>query len=406
MATGEIFTAPVEQIGAGGAGVARHEGRPVFIGLTAPGDLITARIVREHSGWAQGELVEIIEPSPKRTNPACPLYGICGGCSLQHLAYEAQLEAKAAILKDALRRIGGLTAPPEPHVHSGPPWEYRNRVQFHRILPFQRKSAGGIGNGGKIRTGFKSRKSDEVIPIPDCPIADPGIRELLRSGSIISPPDRDRFTLYSCSGLVLQEGRQTRGKVKILGRDLTMDAGVFFQSNAVMLEALIGDLIKIAAQADLGRPMADIYCGVGTFAFFLQENFPRIDLVEENKTALTLARENVRNPANGYFAITDNAWIKLKEGRGQTESYGLIVVDPPRQGLSPPMRRWLSSLAAQNTAPAPLLAYVSCDPATLARDSRELIAGGYELAELGLYDFYPQTAHIESLALFRKNTHG
>jgi 23S rRNA (uracil1939-C5)-methyltransferase len=388
MATGEIFTAQVEQIGAGGAGLARLAGRPVFIGLTAPGDLVAARIVAEHKGWARGELVEIIEPSPRRVSPACPLYARCGGCSLQHLAYQDQLEAKTAILKGACARIGGIRGAPEPRAHPGPPWEYRNRVQFHRI------------STGNRRIGFKSHKSNEVIPVPDCPIADPGIRGLLRAGAIIPPPDQERFTLYARGSLVLQEGRQTRGTVTIRSRELTMDAGVFFQGNAVMLEALIGDLIDIAAQADASRPMVDIYCGVGTFAFFLKELFPRVDLVEENKTALALARENVRGAANGYFALTDELWVKMKEGGRQTEPYGLIVADPPRQGLSPAMRRWLSSLAAQKDPP--LLAYVSCDPATLARDSRELIAGGYELADLRLYDFYPQTAHIESLALFRK----
>jgi 23S rRNA (uracil1939-C5)-methyltransferase len=259
-------------------------------------------------------------------------------------------------------------------------------------------------SGGKYRTGFKSHNSEGLIPIPDCPIADPGIRELLRAGDISPPPGRNRFTLYSRCGLVLQEGRRTRGKVQIRGRDLTMDAGVFFQSNALMLEELIGDLINSASGADSAQPMADIYCGVGTFAFFLKDTFSRIDLVEENKTALALARENVPGEAKGYFALTDDQWVKMKgpvrrngpeTGAG---SYGFIVADPPRQGLSPAMGRWLS----QSTVP--LLAYVSCDPATLARDSRELGKGGYELAELRLYDFYPQTAHIESLALFKRNT--
>jgi 23S rRNA (uracil1939-C5)-methyltransferase len=227
----------------------------------------------------------------------------------------------------------------------------------------------------------------------DCPVADPRIRELLRSGALIPPPGRDRFTLYARGGLLLQEG--TRGRVKIRGRELTMDAALFFQSNGTMQEALIGDIIKVAAEADTPRAMADIYCGVGVFAFFLKDFFPRIDLVEENKAAMALARENVRGDANGYFALTGDAWIK-----GLSHDYGFIVIDPPRQGLSPAMRRWISQ---SNT---PLVAYVSCDPATLARDSRELRAGGYELSELRFYDFYPQTAHIESLALFTKDLHG
>ncbi|MDR2662197.1 MAG: methyltransferase, partial [Treponema sp.] len=167
---------------------------------------------------------------------------------------------------------------------------------------------------------------------------------------------------------------------------------LFFQSNASLLERLIGDLLALAGEADRSRPLADIYCGVGTFAFFLKDSFPRIDLVEENRAALALARENIGAGENNYFALKDEQWARDRS-RG---SYGLIVADPPRQGLSPAMRAWLAG------ADAPILAYVSCDSATLARDSRELLAGGWSLRELGLYDFYPQTAHIESLAVFQK----
>jgi 23S rRNA (uracil1939-C5)-methyltransferase len=159
-----------------------------------------------------------------------------------------------------------------------------------------------------------------------------------------------------------------------------------------MLERLIGDLLGLAGDADTSRPLADIYCGVGTFAFFLKGIFPRIDLVEENRAALALARENLRDGENAYFALKDEQWARGRK-RGD---YGFIVADPPRQGLSPAMRVWLAQ------ADAPILAYVSCDSATLARDSRELLAGGWKLEELWLYDFYPQTAHIESLAVFKK----
>jgi 23S rRNA (uracil1939-C5)-methyltransferase len=159
-----------------------------------------------------------------------------------------------------------------------------------------------------------------------------------------------------------------------------------------MLERLIGDLLTLAGEADRSRPLADIYCGVGTFAFFLKGLFPRIDLVEENRAALALARENVQGRENSYFAMKDEQWARGRK-RG---SYGLILIDPPRQGLSPAMRSWLAG------SEAPVLAYLSCDSATLARDSRELLAGGWSLEKLGLYDFYPQSAHIESLAVFKK----
>jgi 23S rRNA (uracil1939-C5)-methyltransferase len=194
--------------------------------------------------------------------------------------------------------------------------------------------------------------------------------------------------------------------VAIRGRKLTLDAGVFFQSNAAMLEALIPDLLAAAEQADTSLPMADIYCGVGTFAAFLQEKFSRIDLVEENTAALTLARENVRGGGRRFFAQKDEAWVRglTSAGTGKAGStgmkseagspYGFAVADPPRQGFSPAVRHWLVEEGP------PILAYVSCDPATLARDSGVLCRGGYRLETLTFYDFYPQTAHVESLAVF------
>jgi 23S rRNA (uracil1939-C5)-methyltransferase len=175
-----------------------------------------------------------------------------------------------------------------------------------------------------------------------------------------------------------------------------MDAGVFFQSNGIALEALIPELREAAEEADPSLPMADIYCGVGTFAAFLGDLFPRIDLVEENRRALSLARENSPPDKCRLFPQRADQWL----GRGGTgkrpgkASYGFIVLDPPRQGLSGPLRQWLIREGP------PVLAYVSCDPATLARDSGELCRGGYGLKKLSFHDFYPQTAHIEALAVF------
>jgi 23S rRNA (uracil1939-C5)-methyltransferase len=177
-----------------------------------------------------------------------------------------------------------------------------------------------------------------------------------------------------------------------------LEAGCFFQSNAGALELLIADLLRVVDGADPALPAADLYCGVGTFAAFLARRFSRIDLMERDRRALGLARRNVESDGAEFFALEDNRWVETR--KPAAPGYGFIVTDPPRQGLSPAMGRWLAGSGC------PLLAYVSCDPATLARDSRLLRAGGYRLAELRLYDFYPQTAHIESLALFRKDGGG
>jgi 23S rRNA (uracil1939-C5)-methyltransferase len=391
MAMGEMVRGQVGHIAAGGAGILTVQGKRIFMDLTAPGDTVIGRITGESRHWARAELAELVRASPLRASPQCPLYGICGGCSLQHLHYEAQIAEKTRILRDAFTRLGGIPLPgADPAFVPSPPWEYRNRIQLHRI---------GAGTAAAAM-GFKARKSDAIIPVRDCPVADPGLRAVLQEDAALAPPGRDRFTLYGRGDTLVSEGSvrgktTRRGTVRILGKEIRMDAGVFFQSNGVMLERLIADLLPIAAGADTSRPMADLYCGVGTFAAFLGEGFPRTDLVEENPEAIVLARENTRGMETRLFAQTGDLWVKgCSMDNGMAGGYGFMAADPPRQGLSPALRRALAQKGP------PILAYVSCDPAPLARDSGELIAGGYRLERLTGYDFYPQTAHIESLAVF------
>lgn len=387
---GELIKTQIEGIAAGGAGFARIGGKSAFIEGGIPGETIICRITEEHRSWSQAELLDIEEASPDRVQPACGFYGTCGGCNMQHIGYPAQIAAKTAILKDTFARIGGIN-PPEPLVFPSEPWEYRNRMQFHAV----RHRNNGKSNGF---WGLKARKNTEIVPISDCPIADPAIRRLLGADSgqtsTLAPPDKDRFTVYARGDLLLSEGGNRRGRTQILDRELALDAGVFFQGNGAMLERLVTGLCEIAANAnDHGLPMADLYCGVGTFAAFLGEMFPGTDLVEENKAALALAHENIaQRQAANFFAQRSEDWAT----GGNFRRYGMVVADPPRQGFS-------QSLALRLASEGPaLLAYVSCDPATMARDSKILLAGGYQLKKLHFYDFYPQTAHIESLAVFEK----
>jgi 23S rRNA (uracil1939-C5)-methyltransferase len=326
-------------------------------------------------------------------------------------------------LKDALHRIGGVDCPPEPRIRLSPPWEYRNRFEFHRVnrsnsnpefhrvnqinssSPFphinRRHENAGFRQASGV--GLKGRKSGAVVALGDCPVADPSIREALREGRIVPPPEKDRFSVYGRGNILLGEGE--KGRISLGQRELVLDGGVFFQSNGILLEALIEDLEAWTRKIDPALPAADIYCGVGTFAVFLGDHFSRLDLVEENKSALALARENMdlgaglrRNNTGTdirYFAMTDDRWVKSRTGG----PYAFVVADPPRRGLSPSLARWLAE------AGPPVLAYVSCDPATLARDSRILLAprrSGYRLDSLTFYDFYPQTAHIESLSIFTR----
>ena len=385
----------IDSIAAGGEGVGRLNGKTVFVRQTAPGDTVRCLLTAEHKTWARAELVEICEPSPDRVAPQCPYYGLCGGCDLQHLRYEAQIAAKTAILIDAFSRIGGFM-PPEPEIFTSSPWEYRSRMQLHC-------SGGQTSNNGRKNQntrgyfGLKARKSDEIIHITDCPVADSGIRVFLqKSGQGHIPyQTKQRVNVYARNGLFLQEGGVEQGTINLLGREICLDVSVFFQSNAAMLEVLLRTLKDTANKADRSRPMADLYCGLGTFAAFLGGGFPGIDLMEYNAQALALARKNIDSTGSGrparYFNIRDTDWAA--EHRG---AYGFIVADPPRHGLAPQLTAWLVEKGP------PLLAYVSCNPAALARDSAILCRNGYRLSGLAFYDFYPHTAHIESLAVFDK----
>jgi 23S rRNA (uracil1939-C5)-methyltransferase len=317
---------------------------------------------------------------------------------LQHLSYPSQLAAKTAILQDTFTRIGGFS-PPAPIVASSSPWEYRNRMQFHQQHSNQAIKCPESG----VSWGLKARKSADIIPINDCPIADPGIRDILRGKTPLLLPEKNRFTVFSRNGVLLSEGGIQQGKIKLLDKELTIDIGVFFQSNSAMLEKMLSDLREIvsgmnhAKIIDQNLPMADLYCGIGTFGAFLGELFPHIDLIEEQETALALARENLKSEKSAaYYAQSSENWAKTGLSGKKGRPYGFIIVDPPRQGLAPALAQQLAKDGP------PLLAYVSCDPANLARDSKILREGGYTLKELRWYDFYPQSSHIESLALFAR----
>ncbi|MDR0558385.1 MAG: methyltransferase [Treponema sp.] len=387
----EVFTSQIERIASNGAGILSHNGQKFFVDKTAPLDRVTVRVQEMHKGWGTAELLCIEEQSPFRTPCVCPLAGQCGGCSLQHLAYETQVEEKAAILKDAFVRIGGFKAPPAVQIRRSKGFGYRNRVQFHRFrssLP-----------------GFKMKQSDEIVQVAACPVADEGVNKALAEKRVTPPVEKDRWTVYSYKDTFLMEGKNERGSVVLLDKRLLLDAGVFFQSNASALETLIKDVVSVAEEAGaapLAAPLAaDIYCGVGTFAAFLQDLrcFKSLDLVEENKAALSLARGNISAAAGRggtCYAVSADGWA-----RGNKNRYGFIIADPPREGLSPGVRAWL---CAQGAAPyAPVFAYVSCNPSTLARDSEALVKSGYALSSLAFYDFYPQTPHIESLAVFQRS---
>jgi len=411
MAAGDVIKLQLESIVQGGDALGRFNGKPVFVEGGAPRETVLCRITEEKNSYIKGELLEITESSSERVKSPCAFNNKCGGCSLGHIEYDAQIKIKTSILIESFLRIGGIDLSSHGisiEVFSSPPWEYRNRMQFHCF----RQNKNGFG--------LKGKGSNEIIEINDCPIAVSGIRDFIKSLSLYKeaqnessmytsvksfsvPPEKDRFTIFSKDDVLLCEGNSSRGKIKLLDKEIILDAGLFFQSNCVMLEKLIIKLSETAKDADRSLPMADLYCGVGTFALFLNDLFPASVLAEVNKTAVSIARENLRGVNAEFFALKDTDWhdnifkqLEKNSLKKTARTFGFVVIDPPRAGLSSNLALTL----AKNGHP--LLAYVSCDAASLARDSKILLNGGYHLNKLTLFDFYPQTAHIESLAVFKK----
>jgi 23S rRNA (uracil1939-C5)-methyltransferase len=410
----------------GGAFLARLAGKAVFVPLTLPGEQARVRITQNKPGYAIAEAEEIVRAAPERVMPACPHFGICGGCHCQHTDYKSQLAFKQAILRETLER-GGVAVPAEIAVLSGEPWRYRNRIR----LAFD-----ATGN-----MGYRGRRSHAVIPMRECPIAAPllvqatqafthvacGFAPLLRPTEIAlfcnpaetallatvytaSPPKlrfddvalalHERIPSLIGAELVIEgsSGLQPRtiaqwGAASLdypaAGFDYRVDHGAFFQVNRWLVDALV----ERVTAGHSGKLAWDLFAGVGLFARQLAARFDRVVAVESAPAATAALEENLRGTAG--VAVRAETLAFLRHSR-TGERPDLIVVDPPRTGLGAETCALLAEIGA------PALAYVSCDPATLARDLRVLIASGYQIQSITLADLFPQTFHLETVVQLRR----
>jgi 23S rRNA (uracil1939-C5)-methyltransferase len=390
-----VFEGRVESISFSG-GIVRLDRKPFFVPFACPGDVVRVEIADEKKYAAR--LVEIIEVSPDRIEPRCPLFGICGGCTLQHISYGRQAAEKKKMVRDSFRRIGGFEALPEIGWVPSPEYGCRNRVELH--------------SDGR-NTGFKEAKSAGVVPAGPCPMAVPVVRDFIQNAAAMSrmpqqpqgpqtplkprvsqPGSIKRFTVYGFDNRLAVEGGDTE-KLFIPDLGITMDVRIFFQSNLHMQKKLIADVVLAAGE---GGTLADIYCGVGAFAHSLAARYENICLIEENPGAIALARENLRDAPSktDYYALSAEEYCAMlaRNRKGRLPRWDTVIVDPPRGGLCAPLVDLLLTLKTV------ALVYVSCNPATLARDAKRLCDGGFSLDLLTCYDFYPQTPHIECVALF------
>jgi 23S rRNA (uracil1939-C5)-methyltransferase len=410
----------------GGAFLARDEGKAVFVPLTLPGEQARVRIVEDKRSHATAEAEEIVARSQDRVAPKCPHFGACGGCDYQHATYEAQLRFKEAILRETLERAG-VGAPERIDVLAAEPWGYRNRIR----LAFDPE-----GN-----PGYRGRRSHGITPISECPIAAPLlVRAGLAVGAIVKQLapgfrpsevslfcDRDesallagfsmlgaaKFNLKDVCGKLLAEtpqlagaeciaedrdGRQQRTVARwgaesisyhAAGFDYRVDHGSFFQVNRWLVDAL---LERVTA-AQSGSLSWDLFAGVGLFARKLAGKFDRAIAVESAPASTAALAYNLAGTSASAVKLTTLEFLRRAP---RSERPDLIVLDPPRAGLDAESAKLLAKIAA------PAMVYVSCDPATLARDLRALTGSGYQIESFTLADLFPQTFHLESIVRLRR----
>ncbi len=397
----------------GGYALGKQAGRTVFAPYTLPGEWITARITEDRGRFAYAEMVSIVEASPQRVMPRCPHFGPgrCGGCQWQHIAYPAQLIYKRDIVLDQLKRIGGITdVPVYETVPSPQPWYYRARAAFH------------VATEGQL--GFVSTDPTRIEPVEVCHIVQPEVLNLAlalvlddenveRVQALVGEDEQGMLILSTRDDLAPELEVDFPVSINLLlsdnepvnligashvyhairGRRFRVTAGSFFQVNLPVAEILV-DVVLQGLNLEGGEAVLDLYAGVGLFSAFLAERASLVTLVESYPPAVTDADENLAGFEHvDLFEGGVGPVLRglLDEGAGP---YDAAVVDPPRTGLEADVIEALEELAVQK------LIYVSCDPATLARDARQLQGRGYRLIDVQPVDMFPQTYHIECVARF------
>ncbi len=395
----------IEKLVLGGDGLARWRGMPVFVPRAAPGDVVEVRITERRPSYARAEIEEVKTPGPLRREAPCPFYERCGGCQLQHIEDAAQLGLKAAAARETLRRLGGIDPAQLAACRFEEPvgeraWGYRLRAQVHVVSPPE----------GPVGVGFRRRRSRDLVLVDRCPVLAPALEKEVRSlsslpGDPAPAPGKlpSRLSLATAglepdSPVVAAppvDGLPSGDlEIDLLGRKLSYDARCFFQAHGGLLEAL---LLSAVGPFE-GDAAVELYAGVGFFTAGLAGRYGSVTAVEGESVAARYARNNLRRNRLGHCRVERSAvesWVDRRRGGPGLES-GLdrVLVDPPRGGLPRKVRSALLNAAPNR------LTYVSCDPATLARDLGDL-TGDFDLESISFFDVFPQTAHIETVAQLR-----
>jgi 23S rRNA (uracil1939-C5)-methyltransferase len=423
----------IEKLVYGGDGLARlpadehGRGKAVFVPFVLEGESIEASLLEQKRGFARGRAEAILQPSSQRIEPQCPYFQRCGGCHYQHAKYEHQLEIKAAILRENLRRIAKLDLEAEIVVHPSPPWNYRNRSRLkvrtapefavgyykfgsHELLPVEECPVSSplinraiamfwkMGRGGGVPAGihevefFANAEDTQLLIEASC---DPGIASAVaKEWAAAVPPNLPETvgTVLLETSSTAKEGAEPKHTVAFGAGHLTytageasykVSAGAFFQVN----RHLINELVKVVTEASSGKAALDLYAGAGLFSTILCRRFAQVTAVEASQTSYADLLHN--SPANvrAVHATTVD-FLRSRSGKLRPD---LVVVDPPRSGLGESVVQSLVGLGAHR------MTYISCDPATVSRDLAGLLSAGYRIEQVHLIDLFPQTYHLESV---------
>ena len=446
----DLITIDINGINSEGEGIGRvdRDGGDfvVFVPGAITGERVTCRLDRVSRKYAAASIVDILSASPQRTKARCPSYGLCGGCQLQHVTYEEQLRIKGDILNDAMRRIGHITTSCEVVCSPSPDeWGYRNKT----VLPVGRK------------IGYYERRSHRIVGFEHCPVLEPSVERIVSemitanassglrgydernakgdirgmaaragggmtlAGTIAAREltRREFGRLRDIHQRMMSNSRGVAGSVLNIktGRDnfvwgpvfrticgggslsvplgkysFSVDISAFFQINTAQAERIFERAAETAGQLGASRVL-ELYGGVGSLTAYVASVAESVDSVEEWRSSARLMRENMESNGIENVRVFESSSEAFLSRYGHERAYDTIVLDPPRTGASEAVINGVSLIAPQN------IIYISCNPATLARDAARLMEDNrYEVTRLEAYDMFPQTSHVESLCVLEK----
>ena len=372
----------IETIAFGGQGVGRADGLVIFVPFSAPGDIVEVEIVERKKKFARGRLVKIIKPSSKRTNALCRYYGRCGGCAYQHIDYPHQLKIKQQQVEESFARIGGMLQLEVHEVIASPRiYAYRGKAELHAAK-----------KAGHFELGFMDVSGGKLVDIERCELMDDTINDRIREARTNEDIRHDR------NALTFWSGPQTEGEaiVRVVkDKEFLVPRTGFFQTNLYLTDRMI-DVVCGLIDKKM-KTIVDACCGSGLFSIFLSPYTQRVLGIEINEKSVKYARINADRQAiqNVEFIPGDVEEVLADMARGG-DVVDLMILDPPRTGLSPTTLKAISSLKSQE------IIYISCNPATQARDVKVLQEQGYDLQSLQPLDMFAQTEHIETVGLLRR----